>query len=144
MSVKDEYLEYRLKQWADWFTRVGSNGLGYPSKTVEGRLIDEGGILIKGTGKRLPPSNSQAEEIEDYVRELANCYSELAQALKDKYFAYQNNSLDVLAKRRNVSTRTFKARVQMAKLWLAGRLDRRERNYISRRQLTGQPQCRVS
>jgi len=121
-SGSDEYIESRLEEWGEWFSRGNFSGLGYPSKTIEQRLRDGGGILVKMTGPWVPPTNRNAEEIEDLVKELAKRYPSLASVLRKKYFASSYKSLSKIAKEIQMPVRTFHEHVKMAKMWLEGRL----------------------
>ena len=44
-----KYVEERLQQWAEWYSSGNWYGLGYPSCSIEYRLMTEG-ILVKATG----------------------------------------------------------------------------------------------
>ena len=47
MRTTEQIVEM-LNVWADWVRR-DSNGLGYSSRSVEGRLMDDRGVLPRGT-----------------------------------------------------------------------------------------------
>jgi hypothetical protein len=116
----NNYVECRLEEWADWYLRHGDLGLGYPKRTLEGRLMDEGGVLIKAT---LPPDlqcNAEAEEIEHFVVELRHQDARLATVLKEQYFGFGNAMSK--AKRLKLSYANFRVQLDMAKHWMAGRL----------------------
>jgi hypothetical protein len=117
----DKYVDMRLNIWADW-ARRDHHMLGYPQSTIEWRLINEGGVLIKGTGPKYPPSNFMAEEVEFHIIQLKAYKSICATAIRDKYLADANILAETLAKRSNISVRTFDSRVKEGKIWLAGRL----------------------
>lgn len=119
-SSMQDYVHYRLDQWADWYLRGNQYGLGYPKKNIMARLIDEGGILIKGTSHHSPSTNVQAEEIEMIVKSLAKQSQKLAEALRVQYF--EQGTVPFKAKRMGLSYTQFKVHVDMAKQWVAGRL----------------------
>lgn len=117
MSIND-YVNYRLDQWADWYLRNGGFGLGYPKKSVEGKLIDNGGVLIKSTPYLA--CNASAEEIEHLVVELTKQNERLAQVLREQYFGL--GTMPRKAKRLGFSYAYFRTQLDMAKQWMAGRL----------------------
>ena len=63
------YIEHRLWDWADW-AASGRVINGYPRQTLEHRLHAEGGVLIRGTGRKPEPVNEEAEEIEAAIKTL--------------------------------------------------------------------------
>jgi hypothetical protein len=118
MEIMD-YLDQRLIEWADWYLRQNDHGLGYPKKSIEARLMELGGFLIKMTGHYYPPSHTNAEEIEDYIRELAKQNRILADTLRSAYLGIGTGRQK--AKRMQLSYTQFKVYLGMAKQWLAGR-----------------------
>ncbi len=123
MTHQDEikpYVENRLQQWADWVTRVVDFGLGYPHKSIEAQLIDGGGLIIRGTGVKVLPTNTNAEEIEHHVRELAQQNIRLATVLREYYCG--RGHIRRKAVRVGLSCSTFKVSVRMAKQWISGKL----------------------
>jgi hypothetical protein len=124
-----EYLELRLQEWAKWYSNDYS-GLGYPSCSLEYRMMTEG-VLINSTSPRQVLSNYEAEEIEALVSgDMFKQNSRMALALQIHYFKKRksrdrSNELDVSATR-------FRIYVDMAKQWLAGRLSERVHRKNSR------------
>jgi hypothetical protein len=119
---EDKYLEARLVEWADWYKRGIYFGLGYPSKTVEQRLREEGGQIIKGTGQKNEPENPRADEMDILIREMSRRYPEPARVLKSYYFACDTLSAEKIAKRSNMSKTTFYSHLNIAKVWLSAKL----------------------
>ncbi len=117
----DKYVEYRLEIWGDWSKR-DHHMLGYPQKTIEWRLINEGGVLIKGTGPKYPPTNFMAEEVEYHIKQMRVDKAEYANAVCDKYLADDNTTNEILARRSNMTLRVFQYRLQCGKNWLGPRL----------------------
>ena len=66
-----KYVEQRLREWADWNKKGNGFGLGFPSKTPEQTLRESGGVWIKVIGRKPFISHPPAEEIEQYLGELA-------------------------------------------------------------------------
>ena len=118
--ISDEYLDERIEEWADWVVRLDNHGLGYPHRTLEARLRDEGGVLISGTGYYCPPGNERAEEIERFIAELHKRNEELAIALRVYYL--ETGFTKHKAKKIKLSVTQFKIYVRMARMWLAGKL----------------------
>lgn len=116
----DCYVERRLEEWANWYARNIDYGLGYPSRSVEGRLRDEGGVLSKSTGYKRELNHPAAEEIEALIREMSSYNQELAKAIRVEYI--KNNTQANKAKLLAVSLAQFKLYLKMAKAWLSGRL----------------------
>ena len=114
------YLEERLTEWSDWIIRCNSYGVGYPRKTIEARLHEEGGILISGTGRYYPPTNPRAEEIEQCIKALNEEIPKLAKVIR--VFYLETGLIKHRAKKAGCSYSQFKVLVDMAKAWLKGRL----------------------
>lgn len=119
-SDMDCYVEHRLQEWANWYARSLDNGLGYPKRSVEGRLLDEGGFLSKSSGYKRELTHPAAEEIEVLIREMSSYNKDLAQAIRIEYIKY--NTQACKAKSLSVSLTQFKLYLKMAKAWLSGRL----------------------
>lgn len=114
-----KYLEERLYQWAEWYSRGNFCGLGYPPYSLEYRIMREG-TLVRSTGSRPLPTNEAAEEIEALVVEMKNYNSDMALALRIHYF--NRGSLRTKSKKLNISHMQYKRYVEMAHQWLTGRL----------------------
>ena len=120
MNKNNQHLEFRLQVWADWCSSGIMSGLGYPPKSWEAKLIEHGGIWVKGCGQPVLLCNAQAEEIEDWINILAQEHYFLAQVLRECYLG--DGSMVQKARRLDMSYRHFKNCVDKAKMWLAGRL----------------------
>jgi len=114
------YLDERLINWAEWYTRYLDSGLGYPSQSIESLLLQHGGAVVKTTGSKPLPVCQSAEEIENMISELAKQNLKLANALRTYYL--QRGSMQHKAKCLSISYSQFKVYVDMAKQWLIGRL----------------------
>lgn len=122
LSMKDTFLKYveeRLHQWAEWYSRGNFYGLGYPPYTLEYRLMTEG-IVVRTTGIKPLPSNEEAEEIENLIREMSWQNHNMALALRCQYFS--SGALRIKAKKLKISHNQFKYYVDLGHQWLAGRL----------------------
>jgi len=113
------YLEERLNQWADWYSRGNFYGLGYPPYSTEYRLMTEG-IVHRSDGSKRLPVNEAAEEIEALVKEMAHYNQVMALALRYQYFL--TGGFRIKAVKLKISHSLFKYYVDMAHQWLAGRL----------------------
>ena len=120
---KDEdfmiYVERRLEHWARWFSSGNYYGLGYHSESIEYVLMTVG-IMIKSTAPKPLPSDEEAEEIEAIVREMAEYNEKMATMLRIHYFG--NGLVCERARKLGMSYARFRAYVDMARQWLAGRL----------------------
>lgn len=121
-SEKEFYLRYRLKQWGGWCSWLLRDHLQYPSKSICKRLMDEGGILIRGTSNAVMPYNEAAEEIDDLVAELIeddhDCH--LGIALRCNYIP--TTTFSQRANLAEMPPDTFRRYVREGKRWLDGRL----------------------
>lgn len=64
--AQDEYIEQRLRQWADWLVQRESGGLGFPSECSYTRMQQR-----SGTGGCISPDvDIEAMQMEDAVRDL--------------------------------------------------------------------------
>jgi len=114
-----KYIEKRLYDWADWYSRDHCYGLGYPPYSMEYILMTKGIRSSSGKSSFLP-CNEEAEEIEYLVKEMSQYSYNMALALRCHYF--MNGGLRIKAKRINISHMQYKGYVDMAHQWLAGRL----------------------
>lgn len=143
-----EYLESRLQEWADFFQHDYS-GIGFPRKNILQRVREMGGTIIRGTGKKYPPDNASAREIEEWVKEVADYYPGRAQALRIKYFypfskklqtrkfnhwLADEKGMPLYDELRNpivhdfyISEKWFERNVLMAKICLEGRILEKDR-----------------
>lgn len=127
------YVRERLQQWADWYIRGNDFGLGYPKCSIEYRMRTEG-RLQKRRGPKPLPVNEAAEEIEAFIKEMAEHHNRLmAEALRCQYLV--TGTYRTRAKRLNVSYSGFKSLVDMGEQWLAGRLSIKKRRFQNRSQL---------
>lgn len=119
-----ELIDARLIGWGRWL-RLGVDGAtGYPRKTLEARLRDEGGVLISGTGPRPAPIDSEAEEVDRLVQRLGQHRPDWMRMLILHY--RDDYTLDEVARSLRVSESTIRAHwLKQTKFWLAGALDRK-------------------
>ncbi len=114
----NDYLEYRLQEWANWFCRGLDYGIGYPSKTTDAKLRDNGGIVLRSKGTPYLPCHESAEQIEMIVKKLAMQNKLTADILRLHYT--ERGSLRHKAEKLKVSHTYFKYCLEMAKQWVAG------------------------
>ena len=119
------YLEERLYQWADWYLRGNFYGLGYPSCSIEHRILLEG-CIQRNPGPKPLPSNEAAEEIEELVKQMAEYNVNMAQALRHQYFL--TGTLRTKAAHLKMSHSHFKHCLDMGHQWLVGRLSGQKRS----------------
>jgi hypothetical protein len=123
MKITDEsekYVKYRLEIWGEWYSRGCDSGLGYSRKNIIARLCEEGGVLINGTGHKKLPTNVEAEEIEEIVKEIFQKQRDQAIVLQIRYFHPEEHEF---AARRNGYTKTqYYSHLKLAHKWIEGYL----------------------
>ena len=115
----EKYVEYRLQEWARWFSSGRFCGLGFPSRSIEYRLMTEA-VIEKCRGKRPLSCNEEAEEMEKFVKEMSEQNQKMALALRCYYF--HGGGLRKKAKLLKISHTQLKYYVDMGIQWLMGRL----------------------
>ncbi len=113
------YIKERCYQWADWYIRGNYYGLGFPSCSLEYRLLKEG-FMRRMRSLPILQTNEGAEEIEKLVAKMSEQNYQMALVLRCHYFA--SGSLRRQAKYLQISHTKFKYLLDMAHQWLAGRL----------------------
>lgn len=124
MTKLDEYLELRLQEWADWFKDGNyGQGLGYPSETIEYKIMREGLFAAAGRGLRgTLPANTRAEEIESFVNEMRKEHPKPCLVIRAKYFAPKKTPIEAIATRMKMHKRTFEDQLKLAKFFIRGAL----------------------
>ena len=118
--AKTQYVEYRLQAWANWYTHGCGFGLGYPAKNLMLKLQEMGVLCTQTIGPRPLPLNTDAEEVEKLVAELAQRYRSLANSLREYYLG--EGTMMQKAKRLEMSYAQFKICVDKGKVWLDAKL----------------------
>jgi len=114
-----QYIDYRLKEWANWFGRGNFYGIGYPPCSTEYRLMT-GIISERQCGIRVMPCNEDAEEIEKLIHEMSKQNNKMAFALRIHYLdggKWQMHKSEI-----GIGETKFRVYVHMGRQWLAGRL----------------------
>lgn len=109
-----QYVEYRIIEWARWFKSPKTFAAGYPSRSIEHRLMTEG-IIVKQQGPLPIPYHEEAEEIEDAVKEMHKRYPTQAEALRI-YYLGEKDTLKLGASR-------FRIYLNLGRMWIASKLD---------------------
>lgn len=118
-SPVDWFVDRMLKRWGKWAVSTLEFGLGYPSRSVEGRLLDGGGLLVKSTAPPQMIYDDESEKVERLLNELGAYKPQLALSLKLKY-----TSKDI---HKDLGTHslpmpTFKKHLSEARAWMAASL----------------------
>ncbi|MBX9706086.1 MAG: hypothetical protein K2Q14_04800 [Gammaproteobacteria bacterium] len=71
----------RLREWAYWCNDILTMGLGFPKKSIIGRLIDTKGEIIRSTTPALSPENQLAEEVDRLINEYSKTHFNRAKVL---------------------------------------------------------------
>lgn len=122
LAEKDRYLDHRLKAWGRWYIKLLEHGHGYPSKSIEGRMKDDGGVLSRSTAHPEPPTNPDAEEIDKLLNELWVTHQDCAMAVRIHYTS--TKFIEIEAKSWDMSRRRFYNNLKLGKMWLLGRMTR--------------------
>jgi hypothetical protein len=118
-SAVDWFVDQKLKRWAKWSLSVMAFGLGYPSRSVEGRLLDGGGLLIKSTATPQMMYDEESENVEKLLNELGSYKPQLATALRLKYIS-SDIKKDLCL--HSLAMPTFKKNLSEARAWMAASL----------------------
>lgn len=114
------YLEQRLNTWADWYSHGNNYRLSYPPVSMTYYACYQQPAVKKRNQSNILPSNQDAEEIDDMVREMVKCCPILADVLRCQYFTI--GTLRQKAEKMQLSHTQFRNYIEMSKAWLAGRL----------------------
>jgi len=67
----DKYIDWRLREWGKWARRGGGARIGFKSNTIESEMMEMGGVLIRGQGKKsVVDHDPRAEQVEGIVSKL--------------------------------------------------------------------------
>lgn len=118
-----DYVEYRLNEWADWYSRGCYAGIGYPNKSTLALLREYQGVVIRMPGAKPLPTHEQAEEMEGLIKELVLQNERLASVLRENYLGVGTATRK--AQKIGISYAHYKVQLDMGRQWLAGRLTRK-------------------
>ncbi len=130
MIDQSDEMHQRLQHWADWALTRHDNGLGYPRQSIEYELIRMGGVLIRGSGLRLPQVDAYAEETEQAVRELPE---PMRSAITLQYLFRESAEAKAIVltqrmkERKAYSKRDYFRLCENGRVWLAGYFAIREK-----------------
>ena len=108
-------MDARLDKWALW-ARSGA-AAGYPHRTVEARLRDEGGVLISGSGAWVEPTCESEEAVDRAVSEMPVVLREVVVL---RYLVGLTDQQG--AGRLRIGRTGYQDRLRRAYCWLDGRL----------------------
>lgn len=117
MSRFEQRLEQRLEDWADWYVKSYTGGLGYHSKSIQAQIM-ESGIFVRNPKIDGLQVNSNAEQIEKFLKAMEGQNPLMANVLKTHYF--DPGSMRDKAQQLSISHTQFRVYVAMAKQWIAG------------------------
>lgn len=109
-----------LAQWAEWSRRRDDAGLGYPSQTVEYRLMREGaGASIRSTaGPRLVDMPEVVEKVEAVLVRMPERHRQVVRA---KYLSALPDTQ--AARALGMSLGTYRRAMEQVHWYIAGRLE---------------------
>ncbi len=112
-----QFVEDCLTQWSDW-NRDSCNRLGYPSHTIEHRLMREGLGAGMATGRPVLEMPGVVQRVESAIRQLPKRKQEV---IKTKYL-WVNMSDRSRARRLHMSYAHFRNVLDCIRWYLAGKL----------------------
>lgn len=116
------FLNKRLEEWAEWFSRYYDDGIGYAKQSTEYKMMKYGLVAREYIGKRPLPVNDEAEEIENLIRVMAFQNTQTckyAVALRE-YYIYSKQNKRRTARALGVSEALLRIHLENAQLWLSG------------------------
>lgn len=114
------YIDDRLKEWAQW-SKCGTRvGIGYPSCSVEYRLMTEGHVDRSYVGLKPMPTYPAAEEMENLIKEMTVQHRKMADVIK--YYYLHAGGIRRHARKLCMSHAQFEMHLNTSRWWLAGRL----------------------
>lgn len=116
---EEYYVEGRLRRWGHWSMRCLTGGLGFPTRSEIGRLIDNGGILSKSTAPYHEITDDECSETDVAVNQLHICRPRLARIIVIKYTS-ANVKQKILAE--GINYEAYKKDIKVAKAWISGML----------------------
>lgn len=126
--VDIKYVECRLQDWADWYSRGNYFNIGYPSCSVEYKLMK--GAYRDSDHNTTPFNiNSEAEEVESLINKMAKVKKKWALSIHCYYFS--RGGLRRKALMMNISHQMLKKNLNCAKYWLSNHLVKKSSdNYV--------------
>ncbi len=115
-----DYIDDRLREWANWALSGWRLGIGYPPCSLEYRLMIEGHVERSYQGLIPMPEHPDAEKIEALLCEMAAQHPKMAEVIRVNY--WDKDGIPHKARRTGLSHTQFKAYLSMGRWWLAGRL----------------------
>lgn len=119
--MTDKEVDALLNHWAEWVARDKDSGLGFPAKTVLGRLADGDITSSSSFRSSAPPLNKRdyrAEAVNKSIIKLAQIDHTLSNALTLHYC--EKGSAVEKCKVLGVSRRNYFTILDRARLWLSG------------------------
>ena len=114
------YIEARLEDWAEWHLKSCGSGLGYPRKNILAQLRDNGGLIIRGVGRKVPNSNLAAEEVEMMLSKLHQQMPQLVEVIRVHYLNPYNHESKAIEK--GYSRSLYYSYLRLAREWVRGYL----------------------
>lgn len=110
-----------LEYWADWCRRGSGTNLGYPSQSVEGKMMAEGAVIRSpGRGGATVQNDELAELINGQYVLLNNDMPLWAQIIRAEYFG--DGSQKFKAQKAGVGYGMYRVLLGKAVAWFVGRL----------------------
>lgn len=109
-------INFRLKEWGNWFIACVTQGLGYPGQST----IVSAKQGSRSTAPLYPKDNSYAEEINTIVNEMKQIHPDWVTVLKEEY-TEPGPQVDKI-KKLGISRPVYRNRLEFAKTWIEAKL----------------------
>jgi len=119
--VTDAYVEARLAEWGEWFSRGIQINIGFPNKNILARMREEGGQIIRATGPKPLMANTKAEEMEEILMSLNTHQPVLAHVLMITYL-YPESPVVIAEKKFGYKKSNYYKQFNIGFAWIKGYL----------------------
>ncbi len=121
ITVTDAYVEARLSEWGEWFSKDVHINIGFPSKNILARMREEGGQLISAAGPKPLMTHTKAEEMEAILMSLNAHQPVLAHVLMITYL-YPESPLLVAEQKFGYKKSNYYKQFNIGFAWVKGYL----------------------
>lgn len=121
--LSNKEIAHLVSQWADWLIRdQASNPLGYPSRSTEGRMMEEGGRVDGRPAGPIIPLRQMPAILGLVNTAIKTMPSELYGPMQCKHFNNHKDAILVYCKENAISVRTYYYRIEDAYRHIADRM----------------------
>lgn len=120
---REDEIKELLHYWARWAKKGGGNNLGYPSRTLEGRAMEEGAVIRSSgrvAGPMIADTDAMAEAIDSQVVQLVLELPLWGEVIKAEYLLRGNQKFK--ARKSGVGYSMYRQILGKAHAWMMGNL----------------------